>query len=214
MRPSDAYPINLRGTRERLGLTQAFVASGIGMDRPSYGKLEKGDRKATVNDLVATAAVLDVPVVPLLLPGNGAVELTRSGVPTVDASTAYQWATGAQPLDLAHADSYFDQPDPSTGSPVTATTTHLLALVGELNQAANDRDLTGMDDALGAIEAIVQAQRATLRVARSALDDYPPLDSLEAFQQRLREPLPPRDPTQQLPSSASDRVPTDVPGEH
>lgn len=91
----------LRRTRGyTLGELEARL-TGVG--RPillsALSKIEKGQRRVDVDDLVALARVLDVSPNSLLLPSHTAidaeVELTSST--TLDAGTAWRWATQDRP---------------------------------------------------------------------------------------------------------------------
>lgn len=99
--------LTVRQLSEQLGqLSYPMLASGI-------TKIEKGERKVTVADLVALALALDVSPVRLLLPGGDEhdetspdallspagepVELTRNV--TASWEQVWQWATGDAPLD-------------------------------------------------------------------------------------------------------------------
>jgi len=62
---------NIREARKNKGLTQANVAEQIGLSLLHYGRLERGDRRAALEQIAAIAYVLDVSVASLL---EGCVE--------------------------------------------------------------------------------------------------------------------------------------------
>ncbi|MFE9092624.1 helix-turn-helix domain-containing protein [Streptomyces sp. NPDC007264] len=67
-------------------------------------RIERGERRVDADDLMALAVALGVNVSALLLPNTaeGTVELT--GVGTVDAKRAWQWADGMRPLRIPEGD--------------------------------------------------------------------------------------------------------------
>ncbi|MFD0429005.1 helix-turn-helix domain-containing protein [Streptomyces zhihengii] len=94
---------NVRWHRERTGLSTYDLAKKLtAADRPisasAIGKLERSERRVDVGDLVALAAVLNIPPSTLLLPRtvSGDVELT--GVGKVNGKKAWRWMQGREPL--------------------------------------------------------------------------------------------------------------------
>lgn len=47
------FPEKLRATRDKLGLSQAYVAKAIGLDRPAITQIELGNRKVSSEELAA-----------------------------------------------------------------------------------------------------------------------------------------------------------------
>lgn len=90
----DQRRLSVRALSERLtDVGHPILASGI-------SKIENGERKVSVEDLLALAVTLDVSPVRLLLPGRDdgdpiALTSTRSAV----WQAAWRWAVGEQPLE-------------------------------------------------------------------------------------------------------------------
>lgn len=107
---------NLLRLRKERGLSTTGLAAALkdaGRSIPATGitRIEKGQRRVDVDDLMALAVVLGVNPAALLMPPvpEGTVELTAAG--KVDAQAAWQWAKGIRPLCIpenddgtAHAD--------------------------------------------------------------------------------------------------------------
>ncbi|WP_327711298.1 helix-turn-helix transcriptional regulator [Streptomyces sp. NBC_00464] len=101
---------NVKRLRESQGLTlrglsAALKERGRPLSADAVNKIEngaaapeRGVRRVDVDDLMALAVVLDVPVITLLLPESvrGPVELTGEG--EVNGTLAWRWAQGRVPL--------------------------------------------------------------------------------------------------------------------
>lgn len=93
----------IRGLRDARGLTQvelsdAVASLGLSMSRATLIRLEKGERPATVAEVVALALVLVVPPAALVSPvdaGDELVDLTPGTRPST-AQRLYYWWTGLQ----------------------------------------------------------------------------------------------------------------------
>ncbi|MGW6915566.1 helix-turn-helix domain-containing protein [Kitasatospora sp. NPDC054939] len=105
---SAAVAANVRRVRERRGLSTYQLArllldAGRAITPSAISKLERGDRRVDVDDLMALAAVLGVSPSSLLLPLTDdptvPVEITGGG--TVPAMDAWRWAHGNRPLKLS-----------------------------------------------------------------------------------------------------------------
>ena len=57
---------NLRTARESNGLTQAQMAERLGMSTLHYGRLERGTRSISLDQIAAISVTLQVPVIKLL----------------------------------------------------------------------------------------------------------------------------------------------------
>ena len=57
---------NIREARKNKGLTQAKVAEQVGLSLLHYGRLERGDRRAALEQIAVIAQTLDVSVSSLL----------------------------------------------------------------------------------------------------------------------------------------------------
>lgn len=100
---------NLLRLRTVLGLSTVRLSALLaesGQPIPATGitRIEKGQRRVDTDDLMALASILGVNPSALLLPdtAKGSVELT--GVGTVEAKTAWQWADGMRPLCIPEGD--------------------------------------------------------------------------------------------------------------
>ena len=57
---------NIRAARSKAGLTQAQMAERLGISVLHYGRLERGNRNVSLDQLAAISIILQVPVVELL----------------------------------------------------------------------------------------------------------------------------------------------------
>lgn len=98
---------NLRELRKARGLDLAGLSARMGdLGQPigisGLSKIELGQRRVDVDDLMALAVALDVGPARMLLPAtatpNGEVRLTPTSVATED--TAWKWATGDECLPV------------------------------------------------------------------------------------------------------------------
>ncbi|PPG61629.1 helix-turn-helix domain-containing protein [Rathayibacter sp. AY1C5] len=98
---------NIKRIRLYAGRTQADVSQMLAeLGRPvpvaSIGKIESGDRRVEVDDLIAFAVVLGVTPLALLMPhtrsSNETVNITGHRGPAFEA---WHWAVGEAPLNLS-----------------------------------------------------------------------------------------------------------------
>ncbi|MEO3842755.1 helix-turn-helix transcriptional regulator [Streptomyces sp. B22F1] len=95
---------NIERIRTLLGLSQRQLAerlTNLGRPIPStaLSKIERGDRRCDVDDLVALAAALGVSPATLLLPPVADdTTTTVTGAGEVTTGHAWDWADGIQPL--------------------------------------------------------------------------------------------------------------------
>lgn len=107
---AEAVARNIRAVRERRGLTQAQLAALMGtVGRPmvptAMAKIEAGDRRVDVDDLVAFALVLNVSPPRLLVSVEDLDEVVwLAPARDTPAWTAWQWATGQHALSVDHED--------------------------------------------------------------------------------------------------------------
>jgi transcriptional regulator with XRE-family HTH domain len=112
---SEQLAKNLRAIRDRRRLSQedlavALAAVGRPMQRSAIAKVEKGDRRVDVDDLVALALALNVTPARLLLPDvaiDDDVELTDQV--RAPAWMVWQWMLGAVSLAANAADVETDE---------------------------------------------------------------------------------------------------------
>ncbi|MDX2705823.1 helix-turn-helix transcriptional regulator [Streptomyces sp. PA03-6a] len=100
---------NLKRVRESVPMTTEQLAERMtSLGRPmranTITKIEKGQRRVDVDDLVALARALRVSPATLLLPPtiHGKIELTSGD--TVTAWSAWLWATSTYPLEVPEGD--------------------------------------------------------------------------------------------------------------
>lgn len=98
---------NLARLRERRGLTTRQLAGLLeraGRPIPASGitRMEKAERGVTSDELVALAAAFGVSPTALLLPLTDSPDeqVALTGVGTVSADVAWDWADGKRPLDM------------------------------------------------------------------------------------------------------------------
>jgi transcriptional regulator with XRE-family HTH domain len=86
-------------------LSQMLDGAGRSISATAITRVESGERRVDVDDLVALAAALNVNPSALLLPptAEGSIEVTGAG--TVSAAEAWEWMDGEHPLlDADHED--------------------------------------------------------------------------------------------------------------
>jgi transcriptional regulator with XRE-family HTH domain len=103
----EVFARRLREARDARGWTQQELSAELGrlgapMDRTTVAKIEKGQRQARVEELVAFAAALDVSPAFLLLPLRLDTTVALTPKMTVETVTALRWACGEGPLDSAN----------------------------------------------------------------------------------------------------------------
>lgn len=67
-RPVRANSESIKALRERSGMSSAHVARETGIDPTAFWRIENGQRRGTAAQLVAIAAVLQVPITAISLP--------------------------------------------------------------------------------------------------------------------------------------------------
>jgi transcriptional regulator with XRE-family HTH domain len=102
---------NLARLRKTRGLSTRQLSAelerrGRSVSASGITRMEKADRHVTADELVALAAALKVNPSALLLPLKDGPEesVEISGVGTVGASEAWDWADGRRPLGVARGD--------------------------------------------------------------------------------------------------------------
>ena len=60
--------MKIREARQAARLSQQELGARIGLDQPAISRMERGQRSVSVEQLVAIAAALDIPVAQLLPP--------------------------------------------------------------------------------------------------------------------------------------------------
>lgn len=99
--PSEWIAGQLRPVRERRRYTQAELAAAVTqighpMHQTQVAKIERGERRATIDDVFALAAALDVSPLALILPRSN--EGVRIGHVAVRGDDAWSWVLAQVPL--------------------------------------------------------------------------------------------------------------------
>lgn len=111
---------NIRRIRESRRLSYALIAERleeVGRPIPVLGlrRIERGDRRVDVDDLVALAYVLAVPPILLIFPLGQSQEIELLPDRSADTWSAVKWFTGDRPLFVPRADrpygTTFESPD-------------------------------------------------------------------------------------------------------
>ena len=108
---SDAVRHNVAEVRQRRRMSQQGLADrmaqlGRSVRNTAIAKIESGQRRVDVDDLVALAAALNVSPARLLLPDEGDPLARVQLTPEVEVGmeAAWQWVTGSHSLESAEAD--------------------------------------------------------------------------------------------------------------
>lgn len=104
----------LREARNARGWTQDDLSRELSeldapMDRTTIAKLEKGQRQARIEELIAIAAALDVAPVHLLVPFDGAHSVALTPRLDVGTEKARRWIRGREPLKRSNQRFYWFQ---------------------------------------------------------------------------------------------------------
>lgn len=107
----EAFAIRLRQAREARGWTQEQLSdlvkeAGVPLERVTIARLEKGRRKASIGELVALAACLDVSPLYLLAPGRLETGVMITPRRTIESWQFLLWSRGDGPLDGRNGDVY------------------------------------------------------------------------------------------------------------
>jgi transcriptional regulator with XRE-family HTH domain len=107
---SQTFTRRVREERERRGWSQAelsrrVAALGHKLDKDAMSKLEGGERRVTLDDGIALAAALDVPLHALLL-GEPDEEMELTPELRVRTPFVASWLAGAMALDPADVELY------------------------------------------------------------------------------------------------------------
>jgi transcriptional regulator with XRE-family HTH domain len=107
----EVFSSRLREARDARRWTQQELSArlaelGAPMDRTTIAKLEKGQRQARVEELVAIAVALDVSPLYLILPLRLDAKVKLAPKLVVEAIEALNWASGKGPLDRANERTY------------------------------------------------------------------------------------------------------------
>lgn len=89
-------------------LSDRLAAIGRPMSPSVISKIEQGDRRVDVDDLIALAVALDIYVGGLLLPLDDSPESVIALAPghSVSADVAWAWLSGERPLKVTEPGSY------------------------------------------------------------------------------------------------------------
>lgn len=98
---------SIRRRRKALGLTQADLASNVGLARPSVANIETGRQQLLIHQLYQFASALQMPVIDLLPAGNGEPTAGRplEDLPLPEGLSAKQRAQISQLLNISQISS-------------------------------------------------------------------------------------------------------------
>lgn len=107
-RPSEVLAQSLPRMRDRRGWSQQDLAdrldqAGYPFSRVAVAKIEGGTRGVTLDDAVALAVALEVPLAVLVLPLETGEDVALVPGSAVKAWDAFDWMLGAFPLTDVHA---------------------------------------------------------------------------------------------------------------
>ncbi len=90
-------------------LVARLAEIGQKMNQAAIARIERGERKISLDEAIAIAAALDVAPVHMFLPIEGDERVSLARALEVDQVKARRWARGNIPLDPANFRSYRDQ---------------------------------------------------------------------------------------------------------
>jgi transcriptional regulator with XRE-family HTH domain len=118
MNPGAVLGIRVRELRTGKNLSQSGLATrldelGIRLDRSAIARIERGARTVSIDEAIALAAALDVPLHALLLPHLQPVDEEFELTPalTVRVGFAAGWLAGQMPLDRMGVKDYSEGGD-------------------------------------------------------------------------------------------------------
>jgi transcriptional regulator with XRE-family HTH domain len=114
----ERFTTNIRELRDRLrlgqeGLADRMAALGHPLGVNAVSRMEKGERRADVSELVALAIALEVTPDRLLLGGTASPndEVALTSTVQISGSAAWYWATGRAPLPDGEVPEIIRTPD-------------------------------------------------------------------------------------------------------
>lgn len=169
----DGIGARVADVRTRKGWSQRQLAERLealrhGLDRSALGRIETGDRKASLDDLMAVAAALDVSPTVLLLPASDEEPVAIAPALEVTAGRARTWIRGQDPLPDQDPVFFRMTLDGDQWTPVRRQQVRALAGLMDAYEAAWDReDAKAARLAISAMEHELEQQRAEVnRLAR------------------------------------------------
>ncbi len=116
----------VRGRRSQEWLAQTVTALGHPMHQTAIAKIEAGDRKVTVDEMLLLAVALEIPPSLLLLPVESDDDMAVTPTMNVYPWRVWEWLLGEQPLPGRDTPTWYDRAKP----------VHLYADVREAQKSA------------------------------------------------------------------------------
>lgn len=145
--PAEVFSHELRATRERKGWTQHQLAQELQrldyhMVRSQITKIESGQRKATLDDVLAIALALGVPPLALVIPRNDAGSVRLAGNVTMSAPTAIAWWREVDVLSRGDAQSerFFYDSMPDRLAQLTREVPEIVAIFRTVTEFVSSED--------------------------------------------------------------------------
>lgn len=117
----------VRGRRSQEWLAQTVTALGHPMHQTAIAKIEAGDRKVTVDEMLLLAVALEIPPSLLLVPVESDDDMAVTPTMNVYPWRVWEWLRGEEPLPGRDTPTWYDN----------ATPAHLYADVKEAQKSAN-----------------------------------------------------------------------------
>ena len=155
----EAIRVNLRQIRDAQGISGAQLSTRLdGIERkiPPLGiqRIEAGERRIDVDDLVAFSVALGVSPITLLMPAadSGDAAVSATAIDVLPARELLMWLRGDVPLSK-----YWGSPAPHRLLP---------EWFSDERQAARERDRELMDDLVAAAKQVLEKDRVIAELTR------------------------------------------------
>lgn len=155
----------VRGGRSQEWLAQTVTALGHPMHQTAIAKIEAGDRKVTVDEMLLLAVALEIPPSLLVLPVERDDDMAVTPTKNVYPWRAWEWFRGGEPLPGQNTPAWHDNATPAQ-------------LYGDVRDAQRSAEKARLD----VRAAEYEGDESTVREARRRL-----VAALRALQTALQE---------------------------